>query len=67
MKIPNYSSRYMAIHSAAILAKYLQTPRPELHYQVGDYQLKSIRELDNIFYAETKTPNRDALPPPFTC
>ena len=39
MKIPNYSSRDMAIHSAADLAKALQTPRPESHFQVGDSQL----------------------------
>ena len=28
MKVPNYSTRYMAIHAAADLAKALQTPRP---------------------------------------
>ena len=31
---------------------------------MGDYQLKAIRELANIFDVETKTPNRDALPTP---
>ena len=64
MKIPNYSTRYMAIHAAAYLAKALQTPRPESPFQVGDAQLKSIRELFHIFDAETKIPNRDALPTP---
>ena len=29
MKIPNYSTRDMAIHAATDLAKSLQTPRPE--------------------------------------
>ena len=29
MKIPNYSSIYMATHAAADLKKSLQTPRPE--------------------------------------
>ena len=28
---------------------------------MGEYQLKAIRELANIFDAETKIPNRDAL------
>ena len=43
MKIPNYSTRDMAIHSAADLAKSLQTLRPESPFQVGDAQLKAIR------------------------
>ena len=60
----NYSTRSMAIHAVADLAKALQTPRPESHFQVGDAQLKSIRKLSQIFYAETKIPNRDALPTP---
>ena len=64
MKMPNYSTRDMAIHSASDLAKALQTPRPESHFQVGDAQLKAIRGLSQIFYAETKIPNRDALPTP---
>ena len=64
MKMPNYSTRDMAIHAAADLAKSLQTPRPESTFQVGDAQLKSIRELSQIFDAESKISNRDALPPP---
>ena len=64
MKIPNYSTRDMSIHAAADLAKALQTPRPESHFQVRDDQHKAIRELSQIFDAETKIPNRDALPPP---
>ena len=64
MKMPNYSTRDMAIHAAADLAKALQTPRPESHFQVGDAQLKAIRELSHIFDAENKIPNRGAFPPP---
>ena len=64
MKTPNYSTRDMAIHDAADLAKALQTPRPESPFQVGDAQIKAIRELYQIFDAETKIPNRDAPPPP---
>ena len=63
MKITNYSSIDMSIHAAADLAKALQTPRQESHFQVGDSQLKAIRELA-IFYAETKIPNRDTLSTP---
>ena len=51
----------MAIHSTVDIAKALQTPRPESPFQVGDAQLQSIRELSQIFGAETKIPNRDAL------
>ena len=43
MKMPNYSTRDMAIHAAADMAKALQTPRPESTFQVGDTQLKVIR------------------------
>ena len=57
----------MAIHAAADLAKFLQTPKPESLFQVEEAQLKSIRELPKIFDAETKTPNKDALPTPQTC
>ena len=60
----NYSTRNIAIHAASDLAKALQTPRPESPFQVGYSQLKAIRELSHIFYAETKIPNRDALPTP---
>ena len=64
MKMPNYSSREMAINAAAYPAKALQTPRPELPSQVGDTQLKAIRELVNIFDSKTKIPNRNAFPTP---
>ena len=64
MKIPNCSTRDMAIHDAADLEKALQTLRPESTFQVGDAQLKVIRGLSHVFDAETKIPNRDALPPP---
>ena len=43
MKIPNYSSRDMAIHAASYLEKTLQTHRPESPFQVGETQLKEIR------------------------
>ena len=61
MKIPSYSSRDMAINDASDIAKALQTPRPESPFQVGDSQIKAMRELANIFDVETKIPNRDAL------
>ena len=64
MKITKYSSRDMAIHADADLEKDLQTPMPEPPFQVGDTQLKPIRELDNIFDAEIKIPSRDALTTP---
>ena len=64
MKMLNYSTIDMAIHSAADIAKALQTPRPESPFQVRDPQLKLIWELSQIFDAETKILNRDALPPP---
>ena len=54
----------MTIHAAVDLTKALQTPRPESNFREGDAQLKSIRELAQIFDAETKIPNRDALPTP---
>ena len=54
MKIPNYSTRDMAIHAAEYLAKALKTPRPESPFQVGYPQLKAIRKLAHIFDAETK-------------
>ena len=37
MKIPKYSSRYMAIHNAADIAKALRTPRPESPILVGEF------------------------------
>ena len=64
MKITNYSTIDMAIHDAEDLSKSLQTSRPEYFFQLGDAQLKSIRGLSQIFDAETKTPNRDALSNP---
>ena len=64
MKMTNYSSRDMATHAATDLEKSLNTPRPESPFQVGDDQLKAIRELAKIFDAETKISNRDALPTP---
>ena len=64
MKMPNYSTRDMAIHADTDLAKSLQIPRPESPFQVGDAQLKVIREFYHIFDAETKIPNRDSLSPP---
>ena len=62
--MPNYSSIYMDIHPDADLSKALQIPRPESPFQVGDAQLKAIRELAKIFDAETKIPNRDEFPTP---
>ena len=62
MKMLNYGTRDMAIYAAADLAKALQTPRPESPFQVGDAQLKVIRELAQIFDADTKIPNRYTLP-----
>ena len=67
MKISNYSSIDTAIHADEDLAKAFQTPRLESPFQVGDSQLKEIRELANIFDAETKIPNKDSLPTPQTC
>ena len=64
MKIPNYSTGDMDIHAAAYLEKALQKTSPESPFQVGDAQLKAIRELSQIFDAETKIPNRDAFPTP---
>ena len=43
MKMPNYSTRDMAIHAATDIEKALQTPRPESPFQVGGAQLKAIR------------------------
>ena len=54
----------MSIHDDADLAKALQTPRLESSFQVGDDQLKIIRELAKTFDAETIIPNRDALHTP---
>ena len=62
--MPNYSTRDMATHAAAYIAKALQTPRPESPFQVVDDQLKEIRELSQTFDAETKIPKRYALPTP---
>ena len=62
--MPNYSSIDTANHDASDLAKALQKTRQESPFQVGDAQLKAIMELAKIFDAETKNPNRDALPTP---
>ena len=62
--MPNDSTRDMSLHAAADLARDLQTPRPESPFQVGEAQLKAIRGLAQIFNAETKVPNRDALSTP---
>ena len=43
MKIPNYISGDMAIHSATDIAKALQTLRPESPLQMGDDQIKAIK------------------------
>ena len=42
----------------------MKTHRPESNFQVGDYQLKAIRELPNTFDAEIRIINRDAMPTP---
>ena len=44
--------------------KALQTPRPESLFQVGNSKLKAIRDLAQIFDAETKIQNRDVLHTP---
>ena len=54
----------MVIHAAADMAKALQTPSPEPPFQVGDLQLRAIRELAKIFDADTKILNRYALTTP---
>ena len=64
MKIPNYISRDVSIHAAVFIAKALQTPRPESPFQVGDTQIKAIRELAKIFDTDTKISNRRVLPTP---
>ena len=65
MKIPNYGTRDMAIHAAVDLAKAFQTPRPESPFQVGGAQLKAIRELAQIFDADTKSQTGMHCPPPY--
>ena len=57
LKMTNYSSRDMDMHAAEDLEKALQTPRTESLLQLGEYQLKAIREFTNIFDAETKIPH----------
>ena len=49
MKIPNYSTRDMAIHDAADLAKALQTPRPESPFQVGGCPTQSNKGIISDF------------------
>ena len=65
MILPNYSSRNMAIHYAVDLEKALRTPWTESAFQVGDSQLKAIKELANISDAETKIPNICHCLPPY--
>ena len=67
MKMPNYSSIDMAIHTVADLEKALETPRPESPFLVGEYQLKAIRELSKVFDAETKSQTGIHFPPPGPC
>ena len=62
--MPNYSTRDMAIHAAVDLAKALQKPRPESPFQVGDAQLKAIRELSQIFVQRLKSQTGMHCPPP---
>ena len=64
MKMPNFSYRDTAIHAATDLENALQTPRPESPFQMGESQLKAIRELAKTFDAEIQLPNRDTLPTP---
>ena len=64
MKIPNHSSRDIAIRAAKNMRKSLQTHRTESPFQVGIPQLKAIRVLANILYAKTQIPNRYALSTP---
>ena len=64
MKMPNFSSRDMAIYDAADLAKALKTPRSDSPFQVGESQLKEIMEYNKKFDAEIQLSNRDALPTP---
>ena len=46
MEMLNFSSGDITICAAADLAKALQTPRPKSPFQLGDYKLKEIMELD---------------------
>ena len=64
MKMPSFSSRDMFIHADAYLTKAFQITHPESPFQLGDYQLKAIRDLANCFDAAIQHPNRDALPTP---
>ena len=64
MKMTNFSSRDMAINAAEDMSKALQTPLQGSTFQVGDYQLKAIRELDEKIDAEIQLKNRYELPPP---
>ena len=56
----------MAIHVAADLKKSVKTTHPESTIQLGDSQLKEIRELAKTFDATIQLPNMDALPTPHT-
>ena len=58
MKNPNFSSIYMDIHDDADLEKAFQTPIPESFSQVGESELKSIRELSKCFLFINPTPKQ---------
>ena len=64
MKMPNYSSRYVATHAAADLAKALQTPIQESPFQVGESQLKAIKELAKILMKRLEPQTGMNFPPP---
>ena len=54
----------MAIHAAEYLEKALQTPRLESPFQVGDTQLKAIRELTIFLMQRLKSQIGMHFPPP---
>ena len=55
MKMPNFSSIDMEIHDSADLTEALQMPLPESTFQVGESQLKAIRELAKILFNNSTT------------
>ena len=63
MKMTNCVTRDMPIHAAVDLEKSLQTPSPESPFQVGDAQLKAIRELSQIFMHRLKSQIGVHFPP----
>ena len=54
----------MAIHDSAHLENVLQIPRPESHFQVGDYQLKAIRVLSKFLMQRLESQTGMHYPPP---